>query len=103
MGLYKRVYNQEILLSQDVQIGEGISEGVNASLFCLEKLKLRAESQRTCRTWILEEPIRHTRVQALRSFTFFFRVGSHKVNNRGWRWMCLTCLLFPQPNWAPEI
>ena len=40
MGLYKSVYNQEILLSQDVQIGEGISEQVNASLFCLEEVKL---------------------------------------------------------------
>lgn len=60
MGLYKSVYNQEILLSQDVQIGEGISEGVSASLFCLEEVKLWADSQRICRTWILGEPIRQT-------------------------------------------
>lgn len=40
MGLYKSVSNQEILLSQNVQIGEGISEVVSASLFCLEEVKL---------------------------------------------------------------
>lgn len=50
MELYRSVYNPEILLSQDVQVGEGISEEVNASLSCLEEVNLWAESQRMCRT-----------------------------------------------------
>lgn len=40
MELYRSVYNQEILLSQDVQVGEGISEEVDASLSCLEEVNL---------------------------------------------------------------